>query len=96
MRGRTGKTETGEITQIIKSKDRRKAGHTAPPQGLYLVEIYYDSARMKAAAQMEDASGNTETEVENRHKDFIIQKEREDTANERYKDCGNRYASQLG
>lgn len=58
-----GKRKPDEITQIIKSKDRRKAGHTAPPQGLYLVEIYYDSARMKAAAQMEDASGNTETEV---------------------------------
>lgn len=36
-----GKILPGEIPQIIMSKDRCKAGHTAPPQGLYLVEVYY-------------------------------------------------------
>ncbi|MBB6216851.1 tRNA pseudouridine38-40 synthase [Anaerosolibacter carboniphilus] len=29
------------IPQIISSGDRTKAGHTAPPQGLYLAEVYY-------------------------------------------------------
>ena len=24
------------------SQDRKNAGHTAPPQGLYLAEVYYD------------------------------------------------------
>jgi len=30
-----------DIKEIIASKDRSKAGHTAPPQGLYLVEVIY-------------------------------------------------------
>jgi len=30
------------IPNIIKDGDRKKAGITAPPQGLYLVEVYYD------------------------------------------------------
>lgn len=30
-----------EIKNIIESGDRQKAGHTAPPQGLYLAEVYY-------------------------------------------------------
>jgi len=33
------------IPQIIRSGERKKAGPTAPPQGLYLAEVYYDSIR---------------------------------------------------
>lgn len=29
------------LERAISSKDREKAGHTAPPQGLYLTEVYY-------------------------------------------------------
>jgi tRNA pseudouridine38-40 synthase len=36
-----GKIKAGEIPAIIESKDRTKAGITAPPQGLYLVRIVY-------------------------------------------------------
>ena len=36
-----GKIFPEEIKGIIDSKDRSKAGHTAPPQGLYLAEVYY-------------------------------------------------------
>lgn len=36
-----GKKKSGEIADVIKSRDRQRAGHTAPPEGLYLVEIYY-------------------------------------------------------
>lgn len=36
-----GKISPEEIKGIIDSKDRSKAGHTAPPQGLYLAEVYY-------------------------------------------------------
>ncbi|MDP4092469.1 MAG: tRNA pseudouridine(38-40) synthase TruA [Bacillota bacterium] len=36
-----GKIAAEEIPEIIESKDRKKAGKTAPPQGLYLVEVYY-------------------------------------------------------
>jgi len=36
-----GKIEPSEIRDIIKSKDRTRAGKTLPAQGLYLVEVYY-------------------------------------------------------
>ncbi len=36
-----GKLEVEEISKIIESKDRNNAGITLPPQGLYLVEVYY-------------------------------------------------------
>ena len=37
----TGKINPEEISQIIKSKQREKAGKTVPAQGLYLVEVKY-------------------------------------------------------
>lgn len=37
-----GKLFADEITEIILSKDRQRAGQTAEPQGLTLQEIYYD------------------------------------------------------
>lgn len=36
-----GKIQPEEIKEIIESKDRKKAGKTLPPQGLYLVEVTY-------------------------------------------------------
>ncbi|MFC4404978.1 tRNA pseudouridine(38-40) synthase TruA [Gracilibacillus xinjiangensis] len=36
-----GKREPEEMKQIIASKDRANAGHTAPAQGLYLWKVYY-------------------------------------------------------
>ena len=36
-----GKIKPEEIPQIIESKDRTRAGKTLPPQGLYLVQVYY-------------------------------------------------------
>jgi len=36
-----GKMDPKELPSIIESKDRGKAGHTAPPQGLYLDEVFY-------------------------------------------------------
>lgn len=36
-----GKIKSGELAEIIKSKDRTKAGRTVPPQGLYLNKINY-------------------------------------------------------
>jgi len=36
-----GKINAEEILNILESKDRTKAGITAPPQGLYLLKIYY-------------------------------------------------------
>lgn len=36
-----GKIKSGELKNIILSKDRKKAGKTAPPQGLYLNNVSY-------------------------------------------------------
>lgn len=38
----TGKRAVGEVAQILASRDRTQAGITAPPQGLELVEVFYD------------------------------------------------------
>jgi len=42
------KLEPKEIKTIIASKSRAAAGPTAPPQGLYLKEVYYDSEALNA------------------------------------------------
>lgn len=36
-----GKTSLEEFKEILKAKDRKKAGPAAPPQGLYLVQVMY-------------------------------------------------------
>ena len=37
-----GRIAPGTMTEIIASCDRERAGHTAPPDGLYLDEVFYD------------------------------------------------------
>ncbi|SHI18972.1 tRNA pseudouridine(38-40) synthase TruA [Sporanaerobacter acetigenes] len=37
----SGKIRPESIPIILESKDRKKAGHTAKPQGLYLEKVYY-------------------------------------------------------
>ena len=37
-----GKISANEIPDIIASKERGKAGATAPANGLFLEEVYYD------------------------------------------------------
>ena len=37
----SGKKDPEDITKIIESRNRAEAGFTAPPQGLYLKEIYF-------------------------------------------------------
>ncbi|MFA4873670.1 MAG: tRNA pseudouridine(38-40) synthase TruA, partial [Patescibacteria group bacterium] len=36
-----GKIGVSEFEEILRAKDRKKAGITAPPQGLFLVKIKY-------------------------------------------------------
>lgn len=37
----TGKFKPGDMGEILKSKDRKKAGPTLPPTGLFLVKVFY-------------------------------------------------------
>lgn len=37
-----GKRSPDALATILEAKDRREAGPTAPPQGLYLLEVHYD------------------------------------------------------
>lgn len=41
-----GKMPKDCLPKIIASLDRRNAGHTAPPGGLYLTKVYYDTGTM--------------------------------------------------
>ncbi len=36
-----GKIKEGELEAVIKSQNRKRAGKTAPPQGLYLNKVKY-------------------------------------------------------
>lgn len=36
-----GRISAADMPDIIEARDRRRAGHTAPPYGLYLAEVYY-------------------------------------------------------
>ena len=38
----SGKKVSSDMESIISSVDRKQAGHTAPPCGLYLAEIYFE------------------------------------------------------
>ena len=37
----TGKITVKEFEEIVKGKDRKKAGMNVPPEGLYLVSVRY-------------------------------------------------------
>jgi tRNA pseudouridine38-40 synthase len=40
-----GRRSVDEIAGIFKARDRRKAGPTAPPQGLFLMAVLYGGSR---------------------------------------------------
>ena len=42
-----GKIQAETLPEIIEAMDRSRAGHTAPPYGLYLSEVYYDASRLE-------------------------------------------------
>jgi tRNA pseudouridine38-40 synthase len=42
-----GKLHLGHIEAIFQAKDRKKAAMAVPPQGLFLVEVYYNSPYVK-------------------------------------------------
>ncbi len=40
-----GKISAKDLPEIIDSCDRSRAGHTAPPQGLYMAEVFFDEIK---------------------------------------------------
>lgn len=38
----SGRIDAADVPAIIESADRTRAGHTAPPQGLYLMRVYFE------------------------------------------------------
>jgi tRNA pseudouridine38-40 synthase len=41
----------GQVPEILASLDRTRAGQTAPPQGLELVEVFYDGTRVSSGSR---------------------------------------------
>jgi tRNA pseudouridine38-40 synthase len=37
-----GARAAGSMTELLASRDRKRAGRTAPPQGLFLDEVFYE------------------------------------------------------
>lgn len=58
-----GKYKKGDIASVIASRDRTKAGFTAPPHGLYLNRVFYpeDTAVLAYAVQNAATLGNNES-----------------------------------
>jgi tRNA pseudouridine38-40 synthase len=52
-----GRFKVEEVKQVLASKDRKRAGRTAPPHGLYLMEVYYRKKRDRTAKNRTLRSG---------------------------------------
>ena len=48
-----GKIAPDQVAEIIESADRTKAGHTAPPCGLYLAEVFFDEGCLQEEKNVE-------------------------------------------
>lgn len=46
-----GKRSPRDVIDILKARDRKKAGRTAPPQGLYLMSVNYGPPRPKGISK---------------------------------------------
>ncbi len=52
-----GKKSPAELTEILAARDRKRAGQTAPAQGLALVKIFYDHIATVVELQAEQQRG---------------------------------------
>jgi tRNA pseudouridine38-40 synthase len=51
-----GRTHAGAIPVILDARTRTAAGPTAPPQGLFLMEVHYDDEDLRVIPSSDDAS----------------------------------------
>ena len=51
-----GKLTPVQVSEILASRDRTRAGRTAPPQGLELLEVLYDGTRQPQHVRSSDSS----------------------------------------
>ena len=42
-----GKIPAGDLEGILEAGNRSKAGHTAPPQGLYMAQVYFSEEELR-------------------------------------------------
>lgn len=49
-----GRISPDSLRSIMEGKERQKAGHTAPPQGLYLSEVFYEKDELREAIRQCD------------------------------------------
>ena len=53
----TGRIRGEDMPDIICSRDRSRAGHTAPPQGLYMAEVYFQEIRYDGQSEKQTGLG---------------------------------------
>jgi tRNA pseudouridine38-40 synthase len=51
-----GERDPQDIKSILDSAQRSRAGHTAPPGGLYLERVYFDQAELRRALDRKEES----------------------------------------
>lgn len=52
-----GRRSPASISEVLVSRDRRAAGPAAPPQGLFLMRVFYDDALLEAAGSRATPAG---------------------------------------
>ncbi|MEG0750178.1 MAG: tRNA pseudouridine(38-40) synthase TruA [Carnobacterium sp.] len=61
-----GRRPADDMKRLLDVKDRRQAGPTASPQGLYLVEVFYDNEKATKGTAFETSSTNRTEERDDR------------------------------
>jgi tRNA pseudouridine38-40 synthase len=61
-----GKQPPDWVTEVLAAKDRKQAGMTAPPQGLFLVRVHYDGDLASSCGQIHNGNAGLSGPAETR------------------------------